>query len=742
MSPKEKHLHGPPYYSWDDLESPFVDKELFTHEAEDEWVTHLAALQIETPFLQAFEEQPRNGVEPQAYQGEHEGEADEVASETVDESVSERVGEPAEGESTETERLFSEDEPLALEEEACGLELEEQESKEGHFHEEEAAESADELTGEEEESFDEPVTPEEGTDTISGQDEAFVETEAPSVTEVVFPSGESLRVVTGSPEGKDEDYWDPTGSGNPLFDTGPACKDKTLTANFTVRELTTSGGVSADIARIDPKLVECLQRLREHVGKGITITSGYRSWKRNKEVYAGRTNPDATPKKPTLSQHCAGRAADVKIQGMNGLEIGKAAIDACGPNIGVGLGNTFAHIDVRGFAAAWNYGGVKDSWVDEIMQYQKKRGGSPKPSVAGAKPKPGVARPAPEPVRFAQRVLNTTEGERLADDGGLGPLTRDALERFRKRHRLGEGSVLDAKTEVALAQRALEEIAQQSLFAQPGILDAKTEQALTAFKAKHGLRSDANLDSATRAALTNALAGRPLTPTEHPRHAALMGPVTDWAKVDPKQRMLHVMELLVKEYIYPEKGAAGLVGNLWAESELVPNRIEGSKQSDRPMRARNFAGVLTDFTAEQAMNRIDAKVGPLLPGIGLAQWTRADRRAGLFQHIFQGRGLGAAILYSIDAQLDYAVTELRSRYSAVDKVLRNKDVSIDTASDEVAYNFEMPSTVWFFNEKGKITKKRPRGDPSVQNEFECRRKHSQTALLAYADAHPESLISG
>jgi soluble lytic murein transglycosylase-like protein len=318
---------------------------------------------------------------------------------------------------------------------------------------------------------------------------------------VTFPSGETLPVVTGLAVGEDDDYWDPTGSGNPLLDTGPAHKDKKLSKNFTVRELTSSGGVSADISRIDPKCVECLQRLRDHIGKDVKITSGFRSWKRNKEVYGG--------KKPTKSQHCAGRAADIRIAGMNGLEIGKAAIDAYGPHIGVGLGNKFAHVDVRGFAAAWNYGGVKDTWIDEIKRYQKERGGLGQPSGGGAvRPKPGAAKPAAELVRFAQRVLNAAQGERLDADGDLGQLTRGALERFRKRYGLGAGGVLDGPTELALAQRALEEIAQQSIFAQLGVLDAKTKQALAAFKSERQLGFDPTLDVATRAALTDALARR------------------------------------------------------------------------------------------------------------------------------------------------------------------------------------------------------------------------------------------
>jgi hypothetical protein len=258
--------------------------------------------------------------------------------------------------------------------------------------------------------------------------------------------------------------------------------------------------VSADIARIDPTLVECLQRLRDHVGKGVKINSGFRSWKRNRDIYEKRG------KTPTLSQHCAGRGADIHIAGMNGLEIGKAAIDAFGPNIGVGLANTYAHIDVRGFAAAWNYGGVKDFWVTEIKRYQKGKGGSPrKPSAAGAKPRPDAAKPPAELVRFAQRVLNAAEGERLDDDGDLRRLTRDALARFRTRYGLGPGGVLDGPTELALAQRAIEELAQQSIFPQRGVLDAKTGPAIARFKSERGLGFDATIDAATRRALADAL---------------------------------------------------------------------------------------------------------------------------------------------------------------------------------------------------------------------------------------------
>ena len=62
--------------------------------------------------------------------------------------------------------------------------------------------------------------PEEGA--YGFEQEIFLEPEAPPASEVVCPSGQSLRVVAGYPERTDEEFWDPTGSGNLLLDTGPA----------------------------------------------------------------------------------------------------------------------------------------------------------------------------------------------------------------------------------------------------------------------------------------------------------------------------------------------------------------------------------------------------------------------------------------------------------------------------------------------------------------------------------------
>ena len=204
----------------------------------------------------------------------------------------------------------------------------------------------------------------------------------------------------------------------------------------------------------------------------------------------------------------------------------------------------------------------------------------------------------------------------------------------------------------------------------------------------------------------------------------------NWSKLDTARRSVYVMERLVDNYGYPVAGAAGLVGNLLEESGAIPNRIEGSRP-DTPMRANNFQGQTADFTAEDVMNRNSVtKVGPALPGVGLAQWTSAARRAGLFSHPFKGSALGFRVLFNMEAQIDYLVNELRTSFPGVQGVLSNAPVTPEDASDEVVYNFEVPGSVL------QGGSKLPRSDARVQQVFARRRQSTLGALSAYRAVHP------
>ncbi|MET0454806.1 MAG: glucosaminidase domain-containing protein [Mycobacterium sp.] len=183
-----------------------------------------------------------------------------------------------------------------------------------------------------------------------------------------FPSGLELSVVTGA-TGAGEEHWDPNDTGLPLFDTGPAIRAKKLSTNFTVGEVVSSGGRADDRARISLALVRCLQAIRDRAGKPVRVTSGYRSWSRNVEVYR------RAGKSPTHSRHCSGQAADITIAGLSGMQIAKLAVESCGDKIGIGVGKSYVHIDVRGRSTVWVYDGLDQTRVLAELEGHRKGGG-------------------------------------------------------------------------------------------------------------------------------------------------------------------------------------------------------------------------------------------------------------------------------------------------------------------------------------------------------------------------------
>ena len=113
-----------------------------------------------------------------------------------------------------------------------------------------------------------------------------------------------------------------------------------LTQNFRVGEFACTDGT--DPIFIDTELVKVLQKIRNHFGKSVTITSAYRTPGKNKAC--GGT---------TYSQHLYGRAADIKVKGIAPKKVAAYA-ETILKNGGIGRYKTFTHIDVRGTKARWN----------------------------------------------------------------------------------------------------------------------------------------------------------------------------------------------------------------------------------------------------------------------------------------------------------------------------------------------------------------------------------------------------
>jgi cell wall-associated NlpC family hydrolase len=287
--------------------------------------------------------------------------------------------------------------------------------------------------GEFEEEYEDEV---EAGEVELGEAEAFFDEVAEEAgASVTFPSGASLRVVSG-PTGKGEEHHDPAATGNPLLDTSEPVRSTLLSANFTVGELARSGPHRFDKARIDPELVRSLQRLRDHLGKPMRITSSYRPYLYNDKLYKEKYK-----RKPTKSRHSSGQAADIQVAGMRGLEIAKAAIDVLGPDIGVGIADTYAHVDVRGRWARWTYFGDGTEKhrlaIAEIDAYRRRRRTAGAPTPAREREE-GVDEAAVEPegeggespwVGLAEDELGEAEaGELAATDTPMA----------------GEGSLVDA----------------------------------------------------------------------------------------------------------------------------------------------------------------------------------------------------------------------------------------------------------------------------------------------------------
>lgn len=118
--------------------------------------------------------------------------------------------------------------------------------------------------------------------------------------------------------------------------------DKTqLTPNFNITEFHCQG-TSCGCAETlhDPVLSEQLQKIRNHFGKPLHITSGYRCEKHNATI-GGTAN----------SRHTKGQAADFYISGVEPGEIARFA-ESIGI-LGIGLYDSFVHIDTRQKKSFW-----------------------------------------------------------------------------------------------------------------------------------------------------------------------------------------------------------------------------------------------------------------------------------------------------------------------------------------------------------------------------------------------------
>lgn len=135
--------------------------------------------------------------------------------------------------------------------------------------------------------------------------------------------------------------------------------DTYLSTNFQVKEFACNDG--SDEILISDELVAILQQIRDHFGKAVNISSAYRTKAYNTKVGGASS-----------SQHMKGTAADIVLSGVAPTQVTQY-VEYLQPTAGgIGLYNTFTHVDVRTNRSRWNSTSGKEVVVSGFPGYEEK----------------------------------------------------------------------------------------------------------------------------------------------------------------------------------------------------------------------------------------------------------------------------------------------------------------------------------------------------------------------------------
>lgn len=193
--------------------------------------------------------------------------------------------------------------------------------------------------------------------------------------------------------------------------------------NFLLSEFRCRDG-SGEIL-LDSRLVEFLQKVRDHFGKAVSVTSAYRTLSHNRSVNGA-----------TSSYHMKGQAADFTVTGVSNREVAKY-LQGIGAK-GIGLYDYtggFVHVDTREKKYYWQQDsrggkayGVRSFGFVETYQVKGRMVATVRYNDRG------------EYVRLLQEEIG------VAVDGIFGAMTEEAVRIFQAAHCLAVDGVAGPKT--------------------------------------------------------------------------------------------------------------------------------------------------------------------------------------------------------------------------------------------------------------------------------------------------------